>query len=112
MFPGMNPREMQKAMKRLGIKQDEIEADLVIIKRKGSDIVIRNPQVMKVNMMGQESLQISGEMEEVEQDSKAEINDDDIQTVIDQTNCPREDAVNALKESNSDIAEAIIKLQK
>jgi nascent polypeptide-associated complex subunit alpha len=108
----MNPREMQKAMKRLGIKQDEIEADLVIIKRKGLDIVIRNPQVMKVNMMGQESLQISGEMEEVEQDTKAEINDDDIQTVIDQTGCSKEEAVSALEESNSDIAEAIMKLQK
>lgn len=108
----MNPREMQKAMKRLGIKQDEIEAEMVIIKRKDSDIVIRNPSVLKVNMMGQESLQVSGEMEEVAHDTKAEITDEDIQTVIDQTSCSREDAINALNESNSDIAEAIMKLQK
>ena len=111
MFPGMNPREMQKAMKRLGIKQEEIDAELVIIRTSDKDLIIRNPQVSRVNMMGQETFQVSGEIEEAEKDTKAEINDDDISTVIGQTGCSRDDAINALEAANGNLAEAIMKLQ-
>ncbi len=112
MFPGINPREMQKAMKKLGIKQEEIDAELVIIKTAGKDLVIRNPQVSRVNMMGQESIQIVGNIEEVERNEAVEINEDDIATVIEQTNCTREESVEALEQSSGNIAEAILKLQK
>ena len=110
MFPGMNPREMQKAMKRLGIKQEEIEAELVIIKTADKDLVIKNPHVTKVNMMGQDSLQVVGEIIEVEKNN-AEINEDDIATVIEQTSCTKEEALKALQESSGNLAEAILKLQ-
>ena len=66
MIPGMNPRQLQQAMKKLGMKQEEIDATEVIIKTPDKDIIIPNPQVMKVNMMGQDSLQITGEMIEQE----------------------------------------------
>ena len=112
MFPGMNPRDMQKAMKRLGIKQEEIDAEIVIIKTADRDIIIKNPQVSKVNMMGQETFQIVGEIEESERSDKAEINEDDVATVVGQTNCSREEALEALEESNGNLAEAILKLQK
>ena len=111
MFPGMNPREMQKAMKRLGIKQEEIEAEIVIIKAADRDFIIRNPKVSRVNMMGQETFQISGEIEEAEKSAKAEINEEDITTVMDQANCSREDAASALEEANGNIAKAIMNLQ-
>ena len=55
MIPGMNPRDMQRAMKRLGIKQEEIDAREVIIRTSDKEIIIQNPQVSKVNMMGQET---------------------------------------------------------
>lgn len=108
MFPGMNPREMQKAMKRLGIKQEEIDAELVIIKRAGRDLVIKNPQVSKINMMGQETIQVIGEITEAEE---SEIGEDDILTVMAQTSCTREEARDALEESSGNLAEAILKLQ-
>ena len=111
MFPGINPREMQKAMKRLGIKQEEIEAEEVIIRTPDKNLVIKNPHVAKVNMMGQESLQISGDIIEVAKDDKPEINDEDISTVIEQTNCSRENALEALQNSNGNLAEAILRLQ-
>ena len=111
MFPGMNPREMQKAMKRLGIRQEEIDAELVIIKTHDKDLVIRNPQVSRVNMMGQETFQVVGSIEEVEKDAKAEINEEDIYTVIGQTSCTKEEALEAIEESNGNLAEAILKLQ-
>ena len=45
MIPGMNPKDVQRAMKKLGIKQEEIEANEVIIKTNDKEIVIQNPQV-------------------------------------------------------------------
>ena len=111
MFPGINPREMQKAMKKLGIKQEEIDAELVIIRTADKDLVIRNPQVSKVNMMGQETFQISGEIAEVEKESKAEINEDDISTVMGQAGCTKEEALESIEESGGNLAEAILKLQ-
>ena len=111
MFPGMNPREMQKAMKRLGIKQEEIEAEIVIIKTADRDFIIRNPQVSRVNMMGQETFQIAGKVEEAEKNANGGINEEDITTVMDQAKCSREDAVSALEEANGNIAEAIMNLQ-
>lgn len=110
MFPGMNPREMQKAMKRLGIRQEEIDAELVIIKTREKDLIIKNPQVSKVNMMGQETFQVVGNIEEVDK-SKAEISEEDIATVVEQISCAREDAIEALEKSNGNLAEAILKLQ-
>ena len=112
MFPGMNPREMQKAMKRLGIKQEEIDADLVIIKTKGNDIVVRNPSVTKMNMMGQDTLQITGEITEQEVDTSPKISEDDVKMVIEQTGCTKFEAMDALTETKGDLAEAIMKLQE
>ena len=111
MFSGINPREMQKAMKRLGIKQEEIDAELVIIKTADKDLVIKNPQVSRVNMMGQETIQVIGDITEVDKNEKIELDEDDIETVIEQTSCTKEEAIDALEQSNGNLAEAILKLQ-
>jgi nascent polypeptide-associated complex subunit alpha len=108
MFPGMNPRQMQGMMKKLGIKQQEIDAEEVIIRLKDSKIVIRNPHVSKVNMMGQETFQIAGEITEEENGPSEE----DIQVVVGQCSCSRKDAEKALLENNGDIAKAIISLKE
>lgn len=110
MFPGINQREMQKAMKRLGIKQEEIDAEIVIIKTHNKELIIKNPHVSKVNMMGQETFQITGNVSEVDK-AESGIDDDDIATVMEQTSCTRQDAIEALEECNGNLAEAILKLQ-
>jgi nascent polypeptide-associated complex subunit alpha len=110
MIPGMNPRDVQKAMKRLGIRQEEIEATEVIIKTPESEIVISNPQVSKVNMMGQETYQIIGEAEERPLSTEMQINEDDIKTVMDQTGASEEDAAAAIKKNDGDLAKAIMEL--
>jgi len=107
----MNPREMQKAMKRLGIKQEEIDAKEVVIKTPGRDLVIKNPHVSRINMMGQETIQIIGDITEVDKDEILEIDEDDIATVMEQTNCGKEEALEALQTSNGNLAEAILKIQ-
>lgn len=108
MFTGLNPREMQKAMKRLGIKQEEIDAELVIIKTADKDLVIKNPHVSKVNMMGRETIQVVGDVSEIK---KSNVKEDDIAIVVEQTDCSKEEALAALEESGGNLAEAILKLQ-
>ena len=67
MFPGMNPKKMQAIMSQMGIKQEEIDANKVIIETPEKNIIINNPSVIKINMKGQENFQISGEISEEEE---------------------------------------------
>ena len=112
MLPNLNPRELEKAMRRLGVQQIDIPATEVIIKSENKDIIIQEPTVIKVNMMGQESFQISGKVITHEKSAEIEITNEDIQTVISHTNCSEESAINTLKSTNCDIAEAILRLKK
>ena len=111
MIPGMNPRDMQRAMKRLGIKQEEIDAREVIIRTNDKEIIIQNPQVSKVNMMGQETFQVIGQPEEHPISSEPEINEDDIKTVMQQTGATEEKAKEAIEKNNHDLAKAIMALK-
>jgi len=110
MIPGVNPRQMQQMMRKMGIQQKEIDATEVIIKTVDKEIVITNPSVARVNMMGQDTFQISGEIHERELSTTPEINEDDVKTVMAQANVDRERAMEAIKESEGDLAEAIINL--
>jgi len=112
MMPGMNPRDMQKAMKKMGIKQEEIEAVAVVIRAKNKDIIIRNPSVQIIDMMGQKSYQISGEEEIREIEEEIEISEEDIKTVMEQASVSKEKAEAALKENKGDLAAAILSFQK
>lgn len=110
MFPGINPRELQKAMQRLGLKQETIDATEVIIRTKDKEIIITGPQVSKINMMGQETWQIIGEAKERPIQKELEITEEDIKTVMEQTNAQRKDAIEAIKRHKGNLAEAIIEL--
>ena len=102
---GMNPKKMQAMMKQLGIKQDEIDASRVIIERDEGNIIINNPNVLKIGMQGQESWQITGDVSE--EDSG--FSDEDVKLVMEKSGKSEEEVRNILEETG-DIAEAIIKL--
>ncbi len=102
---------MRQAMKKMGIQQTEIDAEEVIIRTRDKEIVITEPQVSKVNMMGQETFQIVGNVQERDRSSEAEISRDDIKTVAEQAEVSEEEAEEALREAHGDIAAAIIKLK-
>lgn len=112
MIPGMNPRKMQQMMKQLGIQQHDIDATKVIIRTKDKEYHINNPSVQKVNMMGQETFQISGEIEERSLSTAPDISQEDIDTVVEQTGVDKKTAQKTLEETEGDIAEAILKLKK
>jgi|SRR3989338_5720762 len=111
MFPGLggglDPKKMQAMMKQLGMDQEEIDTQRVIIEKSdGNKIVIDNPSVTKITIKGQESFQISGNVKEQE----AGISEADIQTVIEKTGASMKDAKKALEATNGDLAEAILSL--
>ncbi len=112
MFPGMNPRKMQQMMKQMGIQQVEVPATEVIIKSEDKDLIITNPQVSKVNMMGQETYQVVGEVHEQERSTTPDISEEDIQTVVEQTGCSKEEAKETLEKNQGDLAETIMELKK
>ena len=106
-----NQRQMQQAMKRMGIAQVDIPAKEVIIRTEEKDIIISDPQVAKVNMMGQMTFQISGTVTERSISAEPDISEDDIKTVMEQADVNKEVAEKAIKSAKGDLAEAILNLK-
>ena len=108
MFGGMSPKKMQAMMKQMGMAQEEVDASEVIIKKTdGSQIIISEPGIQKINFQGQETFQISGEIKE--STPEVGISEEDIKTIVEKTGASEEDAKSALEETG-DLTEAILKL--
>lgn len=104
---GLNPKKMQGMMKQLGISQEEIDASKVIIeKADGTNLIIDNPSVTKMNIQGQDMFQIQGDVSEEEQEFP-----EDIQTIMTKTGATEEEAKTTLKKTH-DLADAIMELSK
>lgn len=106
MMPNIDPKMMKAAMKKMGIKQEEIAADEVVIKSSSGNIIIKNPSVMKMTMGGRESFEITGDV------SEETLSEEDVKTVAEQANVDEDAARKALEDANGDLAEAILSLKK
>ena len=116
-------RDLQRQMKRMGMKVDQIDdVETVTIKTPTRIITIPQPQVSLMSMGGQQIFQVVGSFEEeavqpstetdVEEVSKpVEIKPEDIQLVAQQAGVPLEQAEQALKDANGDLARAILSLK-
>lgn len=97
-------------MKQMGMSQDEISAEKVIIEKSdGSNIIIDNPSVTKINMQGQQSFQIAGQVRE--ETAAPSISEEDIKSVAEKTGKSESEAKEAL-EKTGDLAEAILDLSQ
>jgi nascent polypeptide-associated complex subunit alpha len=101
-------KKMMGMMKQLGINQQEVPAERVIIEGKDTRTIIDNPSVVKVKFQGQETFQISGESREEAKEQG--ISEEDIKTVMEKTGKPKKQAKEALEKTNGDLAEAILSL--
>jgi len=125
MMPGMrgvNPRQMKQAMKRMGISTEELDnVEEIVIRTKDKEYVFKEASVSIMNVQGQKTFQIVGEPEEraiTGASKKPErpgpvtisIPEEDVQLVMDQTGCGRDKAIQALKDTDGQPAEAIIKI--
>ncbi|MDP8003484.1 MAG: nascent polypeptide-associated complex protein [Caldisphaera sp.] len=118
---GVNPKDLKKAMKRMGMEMEELKATNISINTEdGSTYIVDSPQVMIIKARGQPTmLYIIGEPKKVEnkenkeikKESIMEISEEDIKLVMDQTGVDEATARNALRETNGDIAEAILRLK-
>jgi alpha-NAC-related protein len=109
MMPGVNPRQMKAAMRKMGMSMNEIEnVEKVIVFTADGNYIFENAQVVGVTMQGQTSYQLTGDMRFEEKE--IEIPESDVELVASQTSVTPEAARAALKECKGDIAEAILKL--
>lgn len=106
MFPNIDPKKMQAVMRQMGVSQENIDALRVVIEKEDGKIIINNPSVTKIKMQGQESFQITGDIEETEDNG---FSDEDISAIMEKTGCSEEEAKEALEETG-DLADAILKL--
>ncbi len=121
MMPGMrgvNPRQMKQAMKRMGITTEDIQGvEEVIIRTRDKEYVIRDAAVTVMEVQGQKTYQVIGESTvsprsatPASKPAEASLPEEDIELVMGQTGCSREQAVKALKDSGGQPAEAILNI--
>jgi len=63
MFPGMrgmNPKQMEAMMRKMGIKNENVKATEVIIVKSSGNIHIKDPSVTVMTVQGERTWQISG----------------------------------------------------
>ena len=112
----LNPRDLKRLMKRFGVNIEEVrDVKTVTLSLSDKDIIIRNPQVIVMNVQGQKIYQIVATSEEIVESKEAEVeevnfSEEDVSFIMEQTGVSREVAINALREAGGDIAKAIMLL--
>jgi nascent polypeptide-associated complex subunit alpha len=108
----MNPREANRMMQRMGMQVEQIDnVTRVIIESASKKIIIDEPEVAIVKVQGQTVYQVGGgrSREEV---TTVVSSADDAKLVASQAGVSVEEAANALRQSNGDLAQAIILLKQ
>lgn len=126
----MSPKQMARMMKKMGIEQKDLEGvKEVIIRFADKEWVISNPQVTAIKQSGAETYQVGGSKTEraisgaaappsdsdIQEEAPApeiEIPMEDAALVAGQTGVDIETAKQALKETEGDLAAAILKLRR
>ncbi|MHA2070207.1 MAG: nascent polypeptide-associated complex protein [Candidatus Thorarchaeota archaeon] len=122
---GMSPRAIARMMKQMGIEQEDVAGvKEVIFRFADKEWVVNDPQVSLVKQAGSESFQVSGtkterglttdDSEEIstpEPVKEIEIPMEDAALVAAQTGVDIEAAKEALRETQGDLAAAILKLR-
>ena len=110
MMPGrMNPRQMERMMRKMGLNLEEMnDVKEVVIFTESKEIHITRPSVTVMEIQGEKNFQIQGKVHE--KTIKPQIPREDIDIVIAQTGVSEEDALKALEECGGEPAEAIIRL--
>ena len=115
MMPGrMNGRQLNQMMKRFGINVKNIDnVQKVIIQTDTKEYVFEKVEVTVMEAQGEKTYQIIGTPTvRLRQAAQEDTLKDDIKLVMEQTGKSEAEARKALKETNGDIAEAILKLSQ
>jgi nascent polypeptide-associated complex subunit alpha len=107
----MNPKQMKKMMRQMGMEMKELPAKEVIIKLENNEINITDPTVNVIEMQGQKTYQITGGAETTVEGSGG-VSEEDVNLVASQAGVSKGTARKALENTKGDIAEAIMSLAK
>jgi nascent polypeptide-associated complex subunit alpha len=99
-------------MQRMGMQVTQVEdVTRVVIESTSKKIIIDEPEVAIVTVQGQKVYQVGGGRSREEGVAVA-TSQDDVKLVAAQAGVSLEEAANALKQSNGDLAQAIILLKQ
>lgn len=118
MIPGFSPRELKRALKRMGLDVEELSGvEKVEFYLKDRRIVIESPQVVVIKSKNQTVFQVVGEAKEEttgkeQREAVVAVNEEDVEFVASQAGVSKEEARRALMETKGDIAEAILRLRE
>jgi nascent polypeptide-associated complex subunit alpha len=110
----MNSRQLNQMMKRFGINVKNIDnVEKVIIQTDTKEYVFDTAEVTVMEAQGQKTFQIIGEpiVKTRGGDSETTLKED-IKLIMEQTGKSEAEVRKALKETNGDLAEAILKLSQ
>ncbi|MFP3130279.1 MAG: nascent polypeptide-associated complex protein [Nitrososphaeria archaeon] len=110
-------RDMRRMLEKMGIEIEELQnVKEVIIRTDKEEYFIKKPTVNLVKMQGTLSFEIMGgefTKNQLEiKEATLEIKEDDVLLVARETGVSKEVAEKVLRESNGDIALAILKIQE
>ncbi len=119
MIPGgrMDPRQLKRMMKQLGVEAEELKDVREVIIRTGEkEYVIPGASVTEMTVQGQKTFQVVGQATVREASEAAEevpglsIPEEDVELVAEKAGVSLEEARKALEECDGEPAEAIIRL--
>jgi nascent polypeptide-associated complex subunit alpha len=116
-----NPRELEKLLRRMGIKVEEVDAAYVEIKLKNGEVLrINNPTVALMKMpnkmwiyqiqTAEGAVQKAAPAPQPQQTAEYQPNEEDIALIMEQTGATRDEAIKALVEAKGDLVQAAMKL--
>jgi nascent polypeptide-associated complex subunit alpha len=105
----MNPKKMKQMMKQLGMTMENIEdVERVVVYTPRGNYIFDQAEVVATTMQGVTTYQLNGELRF--EPAAITIPEEDVALVAEQTGVSADEAREALKAKNGDIAEAIISL--
>jgi nascent polypeptide-associated complex subunit alpha len=118
----VNPRQMKQAMRKMGISTEELtDVQEIVILTKTKEYVFKEAEVTIMTVQGQKTFQVVGEPEvrprsagtaipNATAPAEAGLPEEDVTLVMEQTGASREKAIEALKSTDGQPAEAILKI--
>ena len=98
-------------MEKMGVTMDQIEGvEEVIIRTPEKDLVIKNANVSEMKVKGSKIFQVVGDDIEERMREKPKYTRDDVLLVAQQAKVSEAKAEQALKDTNGDLAQAILRL--
>ncbi len=118
----LNPRELERYLKRMGIKMEEVDAAYVEIGLRNGDVLriegpavalLKLPNKVLVYQVQAQEGSVKTQKRQVQQAAGGYTpTDEDINLVVEQTGATREEAEQALREAKGDLVQAVMSLMQ